>query len=118
FPDAEIRAVPGEEQHQQAATDHDPERKERDRHRRPVLYRKIGEPYFARSEAHASDEAAENGHAERVAVGLGRLVRPRDQYLPRRLPGVPAALDRRKLGPLLVVHAVANQAAEKEVQRT
>src|SRR6516165_8950689 len=31
FPDAEVRAVPGEEQHQQAAADHDPERKERDR---------------------------------------------------------------------------------------
>src|SRR6516162_9699354 len=36
FPDAEIRAIPGEEQHQEAAADHDPEREEWDRHRRPI----------------------------------------------------------------------------------
>jgi hypothetical protein len=63
------------------------------------------------------DEAAEDGHADCVAVGLGSLVRQRDQHLARWLLVVPAAFDRREFCWLLVMHVVANEVTEKELRR-
>ena len=115
--DAEIGPKPGEEQHRHPAADHDPEREERDEHRRPVLRRKIGQADFLRREAHAGDQAAQDRNADGEAVRLGRGIGDGDQHLARRLLVAPAPFDRREFRGLIVMDEVAGEMTEKELRR-
>src|SRR5258707_2710466 len=67
---AQVGPEPGKCQHDQSTTDHDPEREERDDYRRAVLWWKVGQADFLGGEAHAPDQAAENGDLDLIVVGL------------------------------------------------
>jgi len=115
--DAEMGSEPGKEQHYDAAADHDPEREERDEHRRPVPRRKVGQADFLRRQAHAGDQAAQKRNADSELVRLRCCIGDGDEDLAGGLLVAPAALDCRKLRRLIVMDEVAGEMTEKELRR-
>jgi hypothetical protein len=59
----------------------------------------------------------ENGDLDLVVVGLGGRVGDREQDLTGRLLVVPAALDRREFHRLVIVHVIAGQVSEEDLDR-
>src|SRR5882672_6069522 len=61
-------------QHDQATTDHDPKRKERDQNRWADLLWKVGQANLFGVQAHAPDQTAQDGDLDLVIVALCRLI--------------------------------------------
>src|SRR6266851_15873 len=114
---AQTGSDPGKRQHDQTASDHEPECEERDQHRRAVLRREVRQSDLLGIEAHAPDQAAEDRDLDLVTVGLGGRIGDGEQDLSGGLLVVPAPLDGRELGGLVVVHVVAGEMPEKDLDR-
>src|SRR3984893_5361205 len=90
----QIATDPGERQHHQTASHHDPESEEREDHRRPVLLRDAVEPCFRSGETVGIDQAAEGrGQRDREKVAPVLHVGPGEQHFRAWLLLVPASLD-------------------------
>src|SRR5258706_15476714 len=91
--------------------------KERDEHRRPVLTRKIGQPDLLGGEAHACDQAAQDGDRERISVALRRGIGDSNEDFSGWLLVMPAGFDGGELGRLMLMDVVAIEMPEVELHR-
>ncbi len=114
---AQIGAEPGNRQHGQAATDHDAEGQEWNEHGRAVFGREARQADLLGGQAQACDHAPENRNFDFIVVGLcGRIGYPNQDFA-GWLFIVPAAFDRGEFRRLIVVHVVADEMAEVNLER-